>query len=110
MIFTTASQNEKLDFLMSLPNGPTHTINYRTEDFAKRVKEATGGKGVDVIIDFVGRSHWNKNLESLGVDGRMVMLALLSGQSFYLSICPPAGSASIIQVPISNTRRWLLSS
>ncbi|CAG8711841.1 12339_t:CDS:2, partial [Acaulospora colombiana] len=41
--------------------------------------EVTEGKGVDVLIDFVGQSHWNKNLGSLALDGRMVMLGLLSG-------------------------------
>ena len=44
------------------------------------MKQVTGGKGVDVVIDFVGQSHFNKNLDSLAVDGRMTMLALLSGE------------------------------
>ncbi|KAL2912222.1 hypothetical protein HK105_208290 [Polyrhizophydium stewartii] len=59
--------------------GATTAINYKTDDFAKRVHEVTGGRGVDVIVDFVGASYWDRNLESLAIDGRMVMLAFLGG-------------------------------
>lgn len=62
-----------------MPNGPTHAANYKTEDFAAVVKQVTNGKGVNVLIDFVGQSHFNKNLDALALDGRMTMLALLSG-------------------------------
>lgn len=65
---------------MGLPNGATHAANYRTEDFSAVVKKVTQGKGVDVVIDFVGQSHFNKNVESLALDGRMTMLAMLSGK------------------------------
>lgn len=65
--------------LLSAPNGATHAVNYKTQDFAEEVKKTTGGKGVDVIIDFVGQSHWQKNIDSLAYDGRMTMLALMSG-------------------------------
>ena len=79
---TTASTQEKLDFVLNMPDGglgATHAVNYKTQDFAAEVKTATGGKGVDVVIDFVGRSHWHKNIDALAVDGRMTMLGLLSG-------------------------------
>ncbi|KAF8578924.1 quinone oxidoreductase [Ramaria rubella] len=78
-VITTASTAEKLDWLLGLPNGPTHTINYKTQDFATEVKKITDGKGVDVIVDFPGQSHFVKNIDALAVDGRMTMLALLSG-------------------------------
>ncbi|KAJ7243774.1 quinone oxidoreductase [Mycena rebaudengoi] len=78
-VIATASTKEKLDWLLSLPNGATNTANYKTEDFSQVVKETTKGKGVDVVVDFVGQSHFEKNLASLAVDGRMTMLALLSG-------------------------------
>lgn len=64
-----------------MPNGATHAANYKTEDFSAVVKEVTNNKGVDVVIDFVGQSHWKKNIESLAVDGKMAMLALMSGVS-----------------------------
>jgi NADPH:quinone reductase-like Zn-dependent oxidoreductase len=78
-VTATASTTEKLNWLRSIPNGATHTVNYRTEDFAAEVKKTTNGKGVDVVIDFVGQSHWAKNVESLAIDGRMTILATLSG-------------------------------
>ena len=46
------------------------------------MKKTTDGKGVDVIVDFVGKAYWQRNIDSLAVDGRMTMLALLSGESF----------------------------
>lgn len=80
MIGTTSTQ-DKLDWITSIPNGATHSINYKTQDFAVEVKKITAGKGVNVIIDFVGQSHWNKNIDSLAFDGHMTMLGLLSGKS-----------------------------
>ncbi|KAF9562641.1 quinone oxidoreductase putative [Agrocybe pediades] len=78
-VTATTSTQEKIDWLLNLPNGATHAANYKTQNFADVVKEVTKGDGVNVLIDFVGQSHFAKNLESLAVDGRMVMLALLSG-------------------------------
>lgn len=79
-VTATASTKDKLDWLLSLPNGATHAVNYVEQDFAEEVKKTTNGKGVDVVIDFVGRTHWAKNIESLAVDGRMTLLAVLSGK------------------------------
>ncbi|KAJ6602721.1 quinone oxidoreductase [Mycena vulgaris] len=78
-VTATASTQDKLDWLLSLPNGATNAVNYKTEDFSQVVKQVTGNKGVDIVIDFVGQSHFEKNLASLAVDGRMTMLAFLSG-------------------------------
>jgi len=78
-VIATASTKEKLDWLLSLPAGATHVANYKTENFADVVKHATGGHGADVVIDMVGQSHWANNIESLAVDGRMTLLALMSG-------------------------------
>lgn len=78
-IIATASTKEKLDFVKNLPNGATHSVNYKTQNFEEETKKVTNGKGVDVIIDFVGQSHWEKNINSLALDGRMTMLGLLSG-------------------------------
>lgn len=75
----TTSTAEKIDFMLNMHNGATHGVNYKTQDFAAEVKKITNGKGVDVIIDFVGRSHWQKNIDALGLDGRMTILAMLSG-------------------------------
>ncbi|KAG1751632.1 quinone oxidoreductase putative [Suillus paluster] len=79
-VTATASTPEKLDWLRSIPNGATHTVNYRTEDFAAEVRKTTNGRGVDIVIDVVGQSHWAKNIQSLAIDGRMIMLSALSGR------------------------------
>ncbi|KAF9522580.1 hypothetical protein CPB83DRAFT_800521 [Crepidotus variabilis] len=79
VVIATASTNEKLNWLLSLPNGATHSANYKTQNFASVVKDVTAGKGVNIVIDFVGASHFEKNIEALALDGRMTMLALLSG-------------------------------
>ncbi|KZV70381.1 quinone oxidoreductase [Peniophora sp. CONT] len=78
-VTATASSKEKLDWLLSLPAGATHVANYRTEDFADVVKDATGGHGADVVIDMVGQSHWERNIKAMAVDGRMTILAFMSG-------------------------------
>lgn len=83
-VIATASTQDKLDFLLNPSGGAmgaTHAVNYKTQDFSEEVKRITGGHGVDVLIDFVGQTHWQKNINSLAVDGRMTMLALLSGKS-----------------------------
>ncbi|KAF8236416.1 quinone oxidoreductase putative [Tricholoma matsutake] len=78
-VTATASTQGKLDWLLNMPNGATHAANYKTRDFSSVIEDVTGGKGANVVVDFVGRSHWKRNIESLAVDGRMTMLALLSG-------------------------------
>ncbi|ORY45615.1 NADPH:quinone reductase [Rhizoclosmatium globosum] len=76
-IIVTVGTEDKKTFCKDL--GATHAINYKTEDWPKEVEKITEGKGVNVIVDFVGATHWNGNLASLSLDGRMVMLAFLSG-------------------------------
>lgn len=49
----TASTEDKLAWLRSLPNGATNTANYKTQDFSQVVKQVTQNKGADVVIDFV---------------------------------------------------------
>ena len=78
-ITATASTTEKLDWLLSLPAGATHAANYKKENFVDVTNAATGGKGVDLIIDMVGQAHFRRNLDALATDGRMTMLSLISG-------------------------------
>jgi len=87
-VTATASTREKLDWLLGLPNGATHVANYKTEDFSAVVKKATNNKGADVVVDFVAKSHWKQNIESLAVDGHMTMLALLSGSEVDIDLRP----------------------
>ncbi|KAJ3389734.1 hypothetical protein HDU84_008329 [Entophlyctis sp. JEL0112] len=76
-IIVTAGSDAKTEFCLSI--GATHAINYKNTDFAAAVAEVTGSKGVNVLVDFVGASYWARNLASLGMDGRMVMLGFLGG-------------------------------
>ncbi len=60
-------------------NGAAHVINYSTEDFAARVKEITGGKGVKVVYDSVGKDTWDKSLDCLAPFGLMASFGNASG-------------------------------
>ncbi|HZV92557.1 MAG TPA: quinone oxidoreductase, partial [Caldimonas sp.] len=60
-------------------NGAAFTINYRTEDFAARVKEITGGAGVKVVYDSIGRDTWDKSLDCLRPLGLMASFGNASG-------------------------------
>ncbi|EXB51810.1 Quinone oxidoreductase PIG3 [Morus notabilis] len=76
-VFVTAGSEEKLAFCKNL--GADVCINYKTEDFVARVKEETGGKGVDVILDSIGASYFKRNLESLNYDGRLFIIGTMGG-------------------------------
>lgn len=76
-VFVTAGSEEKLAACKDL--GADVCINYKTEDFVARVKEETAGKGVDVILDCVGASYFQRNLDSLNLDGRLFIIGTQSG-------------------------------
>jgi NADPH2:quinone reductase len=63
-------------------------VNYRTTDFVAAVKDATAGRGVDVILDIVGGAYTPKNLECLARDGRLVQIGLMGGADTALSLRP----------------------
>ena len=76
-VFTTAGSDEKCGACKEL--GADLAINYRTGDFVAAVKDATGGRGVDVILDMVGGDYVPRELNCLADDGRLVFIALLGG-------------------------------
>ncbi|XP_073009567.1 uncharacterized protein [Typha latifolia] len=76
-VFVTAGSEEKLTACKNF--GADVCINYKTEDFVARVKEETGGKGVDVILDNVGGSYLQRNLDSLATDGRLFIIGFQGG-------------------------------
>lgn len=75
-IMVTASA-AKHEFCLNL--GAHQAIDYKNESFEERVRELTGGKGVDLILDFIGGSYFSANINSLALDGRLIMLALMGG-------------------------------
>ena len=76
-VFATAGSAEKCEACVKL--GADRAINYKTEDFAAVVKEATGGKGVNVILDMVGGEYVERELKCLADDGRIAVIAFLGG-------------------------------
>ncbi|KZT59408.1 quinone oxidoreductase putative [Calocera cornea HHB12733] len=78
-VFTTAGDDKNLEFLLSMNEGATHGINYKKQDFAEVIEKVTKGEGVDVIVDFVGKNYFARNIKILKLDGRLVQLAMLSG-------------------------------
>ncbi|MCR2834430.1 NAD(P)H-quinone oxidoreductase [Parerythrobacter lacustris] len=66
--------------------GAAHAINYRETDFVEAVKEITGGKGVEVVLDMVSGDYVPRNLKCLAEDGRHVTIAVLGGMSAELNM------------------------
>jgi len=76
-VIGTTSSEEKAG--VARAHGCTHVIDYSREDVAKRVRELTGGRGVDVVFDSVGRSTFTSSLDSLRRRGLMVCVGTASG-------------------------------
>ena len=76
-VFTTAGSAEKCAACQRL--GADVAVNYIEQDYVKVLKEATGGQGVDVILDMVGGDYVDRNLELAANDGRIVSLSFLKG-------------------------------
>ncbi|MGB3503029.1 MAG: NAD(P)H-quinone oxidoreductase [Mesorhizobium sp.] len=76
-VFATAGSEEKCAACLKL--GADRAVNYRAEDFVRVVKDATGGRGVDVILDMVGGDYVARNYDAAAVDGRIVQIATLNG-------------------------------
>jgi putative PIG3 family NAD(P)H quinone oxidoreductase len=85
-VFATAGTPAKCAACLEL--GAEVAIDYRREDFVTVVRERTGGKGVDVVLDMVGGDYTPRNLDILAVEGRLVQIAFLrsSRVAFDLSI------------------------
>ncbi len=73
----TAGSKEKLELCRSL--GANIGINYKEGPFAPTVKEVTDGKGVNLILDFVGAPYWEQNIDSLATDGKLVIIGTMGG-------------------------------
>jgi putative PIG3 family NAD(P)H quinone oxidoreductase len=76
-VFATAGSAEKCAACLRL--GAERAIDYREADFVAAVREATGGRGVDLILDMVGGEYLARDVRALATDGRLVMIAFLGG-------------------------------
>lgn len=78
-VLGTAGSDAKCRAVQAL--GASQCFNYQTEDWVAGVKAATGGRGVDVILDMVGGDYLPRNIQVLADDGRIAQIALLRGAS-----------------------------
>lgn len=76
-VFTTAGNVDKCTACLRL--GAEAAIDYNAQDFVAEVKQATDGRGVDVVLDMVGGDYIARNIACLALDGRLVQIAFLQG-------------------------------
>ncbi len=101
-VIGTVSTDEKA--AMARAHGVTHAINYSHENVAQRVKELTGGRGVDVVFDSVGRDTFMTSLDSLRPRGLMVCLGTASGtiEGFNPNLLAMKGSLYMTRPALAN--------
>ncbi|GAB2636822.1 NAD(P)H-quinone oxidoreductase [Nocardioides ginkgobilobae] len=83
-VATTGGTPEKLAFCRSL--GADITIDYREQDFVEVVREATGGRGADVVLDNMGAKYLARNVDVLALEGRLVVIGMQGGSKAELDI------------------------
>lgn len=76
-VLATAGSDDKLARVEEL--GADTLINYKSQNFVAVAKQATGGHGVDVVLDFIGGSYWDKHAACMAVGGRCVVIGVLGG-------------------------------
>jgi putative PIG3 family NAD(P)H quinone oxidoreductase len=96
-VFATAGSAEKCKACESI--GADRANNYKSEDFVAVVEQATGGKGIELVLDMVGGSYFERNLKCLAVDGRHVSIATQQGAKTELNI-----------LAVMQKRLWLTGS
>jgi NADPH2:quinone reductase len=85
-VFATAGSEEKCAACRAL--GADIAVNYREQDFVEVLGEATGGAGVDVILDMVGGDYVSRNLQLAAMDGRIVNIAFQQGFEAEVNFLP----------------------
>ncbi len=85
-VYTTVGTDEKRVFCENL--GAHAAINYQTEDFVGRIKELTGGKGINLILDIIGGDYLHRNLSCLATEGRLVQIAFQQGPKTKINLVP----------------------
>ena len=84
-VFATAGTDEKCAFIERY--GAT-AINYKTQVFEQVIEQATGGRGVDVVLDMVGAPYAQRNIQSLAYRGRLVQVAFMQGTKAEIDLLP----------------------
>lgn len=83
-VYTTAGSDDKCCFCEQL--GANKAINYKTADFKEEIKALTNGAGVNVILDMIGGDYMPGNIDSLAVEGRLVMINAMNGREAQLDL------------------------
>lgn len=83
-VMATAGSPEKCKACLDL--GADVAVNYRTDDFVKVAKEATGGRGINVTLDMVGGDYTDRNIVAAAEDGRVVQIATLGGAEAKINV------------------------
>lgn len=83
-VFATAGSADKCRACEAL--GAQRGIDYRTEDFVAVVKQATGGRGVDVVLDMVAGDYVAREIDCLADDGRLLIIATLGGSKAQVDV------------------------
>lgn len=83
-IVVTAGSEEKCGRCLEL--GADRAVNYREGDFVAVCQEATGGRGVDVVLDSIGAPYLERNLAALAIGGRLVLIGLMGGAKAEISL------------------------
>jgi putative PIG3 family NAD(P)H quinone oxidoreductase len=83
-VAATAGSDDKCAACLGL--GAAHAWNYRTEDWVARIRDVTGGRGADVILDMVGGDYTARNLDALATEGRLVQIAFLKSPQVTLDL------------------------
>ncbi|KIW16121.1 hypothetical protein PV08_06172 [Exophiala spinifera] len=76
-VYVTASTQEKIDFCKTL--GATEGFSYKEGNWAEALLKYTDGKGVGLIVDFIGAGYFNQNLDAAAQDGHIVLLGMMGG-------------------------------
>jgi len=84
IVYTTAGSDDKCSFCEQL--GANKAINYKTADFKEEIKALTNGAGVNVILDMIGGDYMPGNIDSLAVEGRLVMINAMNGREAQLDL------------------------
>ncbi|MDE0555979.1 MAG: NAD(P)H-quinone oxidoreductase [Candidatus Poribacteria bacterium] len=83
-VFVTAGTPEKIDKCKAL--GATEGINYKTTDFVGEIQRLTDGRGVDVVLDFIGAPYLERNLSILKTKGRLLQVGLIAGATAEINL------------------------
>ena len=85
-VFTTVGSEEKCNKMKEL--GAELAINYNRDDFEKIINEYTNNKGINIILDIIGASYFNKNLNILSKNGKLLIIAFQGGYENKLNLLP----------------------